>query len=340
MKVAVHLAAWNGSKYIPSLFASLKDQTFSEWELFVLDNGSEDDTLEQIRMHTIDFPVPVHIIESKVNTGFAGGHNILCKKNKDTAQYVLLLNQDMHLQSDCMRNLVEYMDAHDSVAALSPRLMKWDFARDEFTDTIDSLGLKVFRNRRVIEQYTGKKWSDIADFFDTSDLDVFGVSGALPLYRVSALSHISFEDGTFFDESYHAYKEDVDVAYRLHSAGYDARVLLTSVAHHDRSGAGPDDLADSSAAKNKRTQSSWVKYHSYKNHLMTLYKNEYWQNTLLDLPFILWYELKKFIWLSFCERQVLSGILEIVSEFSALRHKRVQVCKKRKVSWKAFRSFV
>ena len=49
MKLSVQLVAWNGGKYIPYLFDSLRKQTFSDWQLIILDNASSDDTLEKIK---------------------------------------------------------------------------------------------------------------------------------------------------------------------------------------------------------------------------------------------------------------------------------------------------
>ncbi len=340
MKVAVHLVCWNGSKYISKLFASLRAQTYHDWEFFVLDNASDDDTIDQVNVHTTDFPVPVHVTRSASNTGFAGGHNTLFTQNCDTAQYVLLLNQDMQLNVDCIEKLVVHMDANTTVAAVSPRLMKWDFERDQLTECVDSLGLRVYKNRRVVEQYAGQSWTDISNLFDSNVIFVFGVSGALPLFRMTALKEISFADGTFFDEIYHAYKEDVDLAYRLRSAGYEAQVHLLAVAYHDRSAAGAISLDDASSVKNKKSQSEWVKYHSYKNHLMTLYKNEYWQNALLDFPWIMWYELKKFVWFLLFDRAVLKGFSEIVSQRKALTQKRRFIRTKRKLSWMDFRKVI
>ncbi|PSO44617.1 MAG: hypothetical protein BRC22_02170 [Parcubacteria group bacterium QH_9_35_7] len=202
---------------------------------------------------------------------------------------------------------------------------------------VDALGLSVFRNRRVIEQYTQRDWNKLKQDFDTDIIDVFGVSGAFPMYRRSALDEVAFDNGNFFDEDYHSYKEDVDLAFRLQSAGYKSKIILDTVAYHDRSAAGPKDTGDMKAIKNKLEQSSWVKYHSYKNHVMTIYKNEYWQNLLLDFPFILWYELKKFIWYLLADTSVLKGLSEIWNLRSKMKNKRKQIKKKRAKDYKEVR---
>ncbi|NCO04843.1 MAG: glycosyltransferase family 2 protein [Candidatus Magasanikbacteria bacterium] len=350
--LAVHLVTWNGEKYIPYLFDSLKKQTYKNWKLIVLDNGSTDNTVANIKKEIKEFPVSVELIENTENLGFAGGHNHLYKKT--TADYFLLLNQDMSLTPECFANMTAFLDTHKDAAAISPRLMRWDFSQvkdktihKSFTDDIDSLGLKVFKSRRVIEKYAGERWSVLKPKMNMSfraerwkgetALEVFGVSGAFPLLRKSAVDAVAFSDNTFLDESYHSYKEDVDLAFRLRSARYKAYTLLDTVAYHDRSAEGRKETGDISAAKNKKKQSSWVKYHSYKNHIRTLYKNEYWQNVLLDFFAITWYEAKKFFWFLLFDRAVLKGIGEIWHTRKDLRHKTKEITKKRRITWTEIR---
>jgi len=342
MKLSVQLVTWNGGKYIPYLFDSLKKQTFADWKLIILDNASSDDTVEKIKKELVDFPFQYEIIENKENKGFAGGHNqVFASTDSD---YVLLLNQDMYLMPDCLEKMVKFLDENQDVAGVSPRLMRWDFHIDstdfkrDFTDKIDSLGLKVFRNRRVIEQHTQENWSEIKGNFSNNILETFGLSGAFPMFRWSMINEILL-NGQIFDEDYHSYKEDVDLAFRMLSHGFKTRVLLDVVAFHDRTGAGPREMDDRSAWESKKKQSDWVKYHSYKNHLMTLYKNEYWQNCLLDLPWIKWYELKKFCYFLLFDRGVLKGLGEIWKMRRDLKSKREEVISKRKVSWREIRKW-
>ncbi len=353
-KLSVHLVTWNGAKYIPYLFYSLKKQNFSDWKLVILDNGSSDKTVELIEREvgSGEWTVDVEFIKEKENLGFAGGHNKLWKegRGKREDEYVLLLNQDMYLMPDALEKMVGFLDGHKDVAAVSPRLMRWDFDQVErgtgnaergFTNHIDSLGLKVFRNRRVVEMRTGEKWDNVEKVLRCSGaqvLECFGVSGALPMYRRSAIDDVSFSDGNFFDSLYNSYKEDVDLAYRLRIAGYRAYVLLDTVAYHDRSAEGIAK-GDGVAIKNKKKQSDWVKYHSYKNHLMTIYKNEYFGNWLLDAILIKWYELKKFVWFLLFDRAVLKGFSEIWKAREEIRAKREEVKNMRKISWRKLRKW-
>ncbi len=378
MKLVVQLISWNGARYVPHLFESLRKQTYKQWELLIVDNQSTDGMVEAIQKELVDFPVPARTIVNETNKGFAPAHNQALKES--TSEYVLLLNQDMYLMPDCLEKMAQFLDEHSTIAAVSPRLMRWDFNKigegleKSFSNNIDALGLKIFRNRRVIEQCTQQKWDEVKQSLkchpeergtsdvgipllknsvdwgiasslaasliprnDTSALAVFGVSGAFPMYRRTALNNVAFADGTFLDESYFMYKEDVDLAYRLQSAGFRAAVLLNTVAYHDRTGAGPKETNDWAAAKNKPSHNKVVRYHSYKNHLATLYKNEYEQNFILDFPWIVWYELKKFGYFLLFDRSVLRGFRELWKHRRELKIKRRNIKKLRKVNWQEIR---
>lgn len=344
MKLSVHLVTWNGERYIPFLFASLRNQSFKDWELYVLDNNSTDETVELIKKELNNFPVKSRLILNSENKGFAGGHNQLYSQTN--SEYFVLLNQDFYVAPDCLEKLVKELDAHQEIAVVGPRLMKWDFAeatndlQKSFTNIVDSLGLKVFRNRRVVEIGAGEIWKTSPNpLLKGGGQFVFGVSGAMPMFRTSVIRAITFSNTEFFDSTYGSYKEDVDLAFRLQSAGYQALVIVDAVTYHDRSAAGPSEMSDVAAAKNKKNQSTWVKYHSNKNQLMTLYKNEYWQNFLLDFPWIIWYELKKWTWFLLFDWRVLKGHREIWKVRKDLKIKRLKIKRLRKVSWREMRKW-
>lgn len=347
-KLVIQLVTWNGKKYIPYLFDSLRKQTHTDFYLYIFDNGSTDGTLEAIDVELQNFNFQHTWVKYDTNIGFVGGHNLIYTQKKDS-EYILLLNQDMYLMPDCIEKMVNFLDRNTEAAVVAPRLMRWNFAEaadgveKSFSFFIDSLGLRVFRNRRVIEKYAGKVWEEkksrLELSFRTHDdaMEVFGVSGALPMFRRKALEVVSFADGSFFDPLYQSYKEDIDLAYRLRVAGFSSYVILDSVAHHDRSAVGADRMGDRIAVSNKKKQPVWIKHNSYKNHLATLYKNEYWQNFVLDFFWILWYEFKKFFYFLLFDRGVLTGLQEIWRGRKELKHKKNEVMNMRRISWRKLR---
>jgi len=327
-ELTISLVVYNGEKYIPSLFDSLKKQNLENYELVVLDNASADKTMEKVA-EFCPHDIAVQMMKKEKNIGFAGGHNEVFK-NLHT-EYFLILNQDIFLAPDVLEKLVNFLDTHLDVAAVAPRLNKWDFANHQLTDNIDTLGLQVLKNRRVIE----KKDLTATKSRNNGFIEVFGLSGACAMYRKSAIDKV----GGLFDEDYFTYKEDVDLSYRLRQAGFRSFVLLGTTGWHDRTGSekGKSDFAQ---AQNKIKQSQLVKYYSYRNHLMNLYKNEYWQNFIIDFPLILWYELKKFVWFLCFDRQVLKALTNIWEMRKKLKVKRHEIKKMRVLNWRQFRALL
>ncbi len=357
-KLTINLVVYNGEKYIPYLLESLKKQTFKDFEMIVIDNASTDKTVEFVEAGLKDSGVEYRLIKNSENVGFSAGHNQALKEVQ--TPYFLLQNADMYLMPDVLEKLVVFLDNHPETAAIAPRLMRWDFgrvqaatqigpgvaeaAREGFTSQIDAIGMKLFRNRRAVEWLTRQEWAkdsesqEVRSLYNKPVQEVFGVSGAFSMYRKTIIEKVLLPGDNLFDPTYHSYKEDLDLAYRLRNAGFVSYVLLDAVSYHDRTGAGPKEMGDWSAIMNKKRQPYFVSYHSYKNHLRTLYKNEYWQNLLLDFVAIFWYELKKFgFLLATNPKVVFNGWIDIIRNWSYTRSARAAVVASRKMYWKGIR---
>ena len=339
-KLSVHLVTWNGAKYIPYLFASLRKQTYKDWELLVIDNNStKDNTADLIEQELKNFPVPARLIRNEKNLGFAGGHNQAMRMTD--ALYFQLLNQDMHLAPDYFEKVVAVMDAHPEAGTGQGLLLRWDFNANTHTDLIDTIGLKVMRNRRVVDFRTGEIYggpSSEASEDGPHVFEVFGVSGALPIYRRKAIEGVMFEN-QMFDEDFFMYKEDVDLAFRLRSAGWKAYVATSARAWHDRTAAGPREMSDEAAIKNRKARPTYVNYYSYRNHLVVLLKNEHRANFVKDWLWILWYELKKFLYLLITDWGTLKGLRDIQRMWPRIKAKRAYVMKHYKVKPEEMRTW-
>lgn len=324
----IQLVTWNGEKYIPYLFKSLREQKFQDFELWILDNGSADATVSLIEKELQTFKQPHRLIKKEKNVGFAPGHNELFRESVDTAEYVVLLNQDMMLDPGFLEKLFYFAQAHSDAGAISGRLMKWAFPQK--TNIIDSLGLKAFRNHRVIDMNGGEVWRSVDD--DVEAIEVFGVSGALPMYRTEALKEVSY-NGNVFDEDFFSYKEDVDLAWRLREAGWFAFSVLDAVVYHDRSASGPADLSDRAASKNRKYKSELAKFFSYRNHLMMLIKNYACEGGVRGFVATLWYELKKAGYLViFAPGTFVKSWAHVLRLLPVMLKKRLMIQKKKEVA--------
>lgn len=344
------------TKYIPYLFDSLSRQTFQDFEMIIVDNASDGGVLSTVETELKKLNKPYRVLRNETNVGFAQGHNRAYRETN--TEYVLLLNPDMYLMPETIERMVAFLDKHHQTSAVSTRLMRWDFdllttmqsedlferASRGFMSDIDAIGIRLLKNRRAIEWLTRQTWAKDSDskevraIFGKPIVEVFGVSGAFAMLRKNLIDQLLLPGGNLFDPVYHSYKEDLDLAYRMRNAGYTSYVLLDVVAYHDRTGAGPKSMSDAAAIKNKHRQSRYIRYHSYKNHLMTLYKNEYWQNFLLDFPWIFWFELRKFGYVFVTEPGIFFGALkEMFAHGKELRQARKSIHATRKMYWKGLR---
>lgn len=204
------------------MLESLRSQKDVEIEIVVLDNtnGESDD----VGFVQKEFP-EVKIFQ-KENTGFSKGHNFLISQ----AKYPLYacLNPDMIFDEYFLDHLSEAFSLQN-VASASGKLLRWDFNNQEKTDIIDSCGLLKTSSFRFFDM--GQSEQDSGQY--DQEVFIFGPSGAAALYRISALEKIK-QNGEIFDESFFMYKEDCDLAAKLHYAGYDSAFVSSAQAWHDR----------------------------------------------------------------------------------------------------------
>jgi GT2 family glycosyltransferase len=252
---------------------------------------------------------------------------------KSSGKYILCLNPDVILDKDYITNIVKILEKNDNVGAATGKLLKYKFDNSEIkkTNIIDSLGIKIFRNHRFIEFGGGEKDNKQ----DNSNQEVFGVSGAAPIFQRSALEDAKFfmknsDNIQYFDENLIAYKEDIDLSWRLRHAGWKCLLIPSALAFHDRWETGSEENNKDMISK-RRKRSKIINYYSYRNHLLVNLENEFLSNIIICLPNILWYESKKFAYLLLFERETLMGFLDFVKFLPLTLKKRRGILTKSKI---------
>lgn len=350
MKLSVHLVIYNGEKYLPYCLKSLLAQSFTDFSVLIIDNASQDNSLKYLESYLSN---PAHktlasktkMIKNSRNLGFAGAHNQAIQWTM--SELVFLMNQDVILDPDYLKQLVAFMD-NGQAAAASGRIFRWEFNSQEElmdqdvpltnqgkTDKIDTLGLTIQPNHKVSELAD----TSIINHQTNAPVEVFGVSGALPVLRRACLEHTKiplfykssklYINQTkpklyeYFDNDFVSYKEDVDLAYRLRLFGYRAYLVPLARAWHDRSAA-----ANQSSFKNRRLKSKYTNYHSYQNQLYFIYKNVPRKIWFKYFHRILLYELVKFAYIVLFEAASLKAIKQLIANFGKMTKKRAYLQKK------------
>ena len=101
-KVSVLIVVCNESNHIERLLKSLLSQSYENYEIVIVDDGSQDSTLEIIRQHLIN--EKIIIVENKTNQGIAESRNIAW--SKATGEFVLFIDGDCIATKNLIREHV------------------------------------------------------------------------------------------------------------------------------------------------------------------------------------------------------------------------------------------
>ena len=99
---------------------SVLNLDFNNYEVIIVDNASSDGSFEKIKEFIRDkkpSSVRVKFVRSDVNRGYAGGMNLGWEARDSEAKYVVFLNNDLILQPNSLRELVDYMEGDEKLAA-------------------------------------------------------------------------------------------------------------------------------------------------------------------------------------------------------------------------------
>lgn len=259
--VSVIIVNWNGEKYIKKCIESLLNVKYENLEIIVIDNDSKDNSIKIIEENFSD---KVTLIRNE-NVGYAGGAN----KGIDLAKgdYVLIANPDIVFTEEYICKLVDILEESPENAASTGKLLKYDFDKDEIINVIDSTGIRLDHSRHGND--IGQNEEDKGQY--DKDCRVFGVSGAAALFKKQALEKIKYKD-EYFDNDFFAYKEDIDLSWRLNLYGYKCFYVHDAIAYHGRAMNSSKDILNT--IKNRRNQSELLKGISFRNHYLMIIKNE------------------------------------------------------------------
>ncbi|CAN5635992.1 hypothetical protein BH23CHL7_BH23CHL7_00300 [soil metagenome] len=268
--VTITLVAYNGERWLRRCLDSVLEQQVREWRLLALDNASADRTVELLREYAAG-DERIAARHSTVNLGFAAGQNRLLAEAR--SDYVLLLNQDVELDRGFLRAALSVFENRPMVGAVQPRLRRLS-APGERTHVLDSTGLEMHRDRRVVSRRHGQP-ERAADLVAGP---VWGADGPAPVFRRAALLAARLPRSTggweVLDEDFFMYKEDVDLAWRLRRLGWQAWYEPAALAWHARTATGPRTTSVVEVARASLRAPEALRDMSWRNQRLMQTKNE------------------------------------------------------------------
>nr|WP_297873819.1 glycosyltransferase family 2 protein [uncultured Blautia sp.] len=311
-EVSVIIPNFNGKQYLKNCLDAMKRQVYRDFEVILVDNGSEDGSADYVREH---YP-EVHVLTLQENRGFCGGVNAGIQASE--SPYVVLLNNDTIAEKYFLKNLVSFMKEHPGTFSCQAKMLKL-----QDRDKIDDAGNYYCALGWAFADGKGKPETRY-----NREKRVFSACAGAAIYDKRLL-----EKTGLFDEVHFAYLEDLDIGYRARLLGYENWFCPKARVYHVGSG-----------TSGSRYNLFKVRYSS-RNNIYMIYKNMpllqiIWNFPLLFLGFsckALFFARKGF------GREYLAGIKNGIALSRENQDKKVSGIRPRRyvaVQWELYKNII
>ncbi len=210
-RVTIIVLNWNGKDVLPGCLEAIRRQTYTDFSVWVVDNGSTDGSDLWVRKHHPE----VTVIAYEENRGFCKAYNDVLPHV--TTPYVALMNNDVVAGPQWLQALVTTMDEDSQLWAAASKMLFDDAPHriDRAGDAYTLEGAALMRGR-----------GESASRFNRKE-KVFGVCAGAALYRTAV-----FRELGYFDENFFILHEDVDISFRARLKGYECVYVPEAVVFH------------------------------------------------------------------------------------------------------------
>lgn len=211
-EISVIVVNWNGKHFLEECLSALRRQTFRDFETILVDNGSQDGSVEYIRAQ---FP-EVRLVALPDNLGFTGGN--IAGYELAGGELIVLLNNDTEAHSGWLEEIHKGSVAYPEAGSFASKMMYFGERK-----RIENCGFEVGIGGTTMDlgrdELDGPGWA--------CSRRVFGACGGAVAYRRRMLENIGFLDPDFF-----MIYEDVDLSFRAQLRGYECVYIPGAVVYH------------------------------------------------------------------------------------------------------------
>lgn len=254
---SVIIVTYNGKDLLKRFLPSIVAQDYPNYEVIIVDNASSDGTAKFVKENYPNF----RIVACDENYGTAEGSNTGAKHCK--GEYILWLSNDMELEPDFIRLLVERSESDPKIGICTCKMRRWDTNNNK-TNIIDSVGGNIdifgFPDARGINQVDNGQLNGFGEVF-------FSFGGAMLIKREV------FEKTGGYDRCYFTLGDDIDLSWRTWLLGYKVTAEPGAVLYHRVS-----------ATLGTLFGRSQKRFWSERNTLRSILKNYSFYNLIMVLP--------------------------------------------------------
>lgn len=308
-KFSIIIPNWNGQKFLKVCLDSIREQSYKNFEIIIIDNGSADDSVSFLEQNYSE----VGLIKLEKNIGFAAAVNIGIKKAK--SELIFLLNNDTELDRDFLKEMNDVANNNPEAGMFAAKMLSF-----QNRDVIDTCGDRMTWSGRSYKFGEGEKDSELF----SKQYFTFGACAGAAVYRKEMFDEIGL-----FDEDFFAYLEDVDIDFRAQLAGFKCLFVPEAIVYHL-----------GSATSNQI--SGFAFRLMIKNHYHLIFKNFPLMKLIVNCPKFVYSDLR-FLAAAIRYRLVgpyFAGIGQAIIQSPKMFTKRRNIQKNRKVNLKYLDSVI
>lgn len=248
-------------------------QTINKKEIIIVDNNPTEQSNMIVKELTSKVKDGgVYYYPLKENLGYSGGANFGIKNAR--YENVAILNADIILTENYSEKIIKSIYKEDKIAGATGKILKYDFKLNTPTKIIDTTGISLSKNLKAYDRGQGE--TDKCQY--DNNHEIFGICGAIAIYKKEALEVVSLGE-EFFDEDFLAYKEDVDLSWRLNRFSYKFIYVPDALAYHGRALGRINGGTIKGTIKKRKSQPAFLRELSIANQRAMIIKN-------MDLDFL------------------------------------------------------
>lgn len=259
--VSVIIATLNSGKTIRQCLESILDSSFDAFEVILVDNGSNDNTIEIAKELGV-----TTIIQNCQDQGQAGSLNIGARKAR--GDYLMFVDSDAFLDRTCIADLLKVIESDATIGAVQPLILDY------------KVNIRGGSSKTPLA-YMDTNGEPVNRWVDLSTNGIREIFFCAPIAMMT--SRQIFDTVGGFDDSFYAYGFEVDYGWRLWLAGYRCVISFEARATHV-GGVTSSKLGIFRAV-----------FHQEKNKMAMLIKNYELTNILLHFPIQMFLQLLRII---------------------------------------------
>jgi len=220
--LGVIIVSWNVKELLDACLLSLREDISKTSQVaatvWVIDNASHDGTADMVcSRHPW-----VNLETSLENLGFVRGNNWIIERLLQTSapDYLWLLNPDTVIQPGALAILLDFMNAHPRAGLSGPQLLNPDGSHQPGAFRFPDVWQPLFDFGWLPQRFYYTRWNGRYPAQAYARQQPFRIDhplGAAMLARTAAVQQVGLLDEGFF-----MYCEEIDWAWRMRKAGWEA----------------------------------------------------------------------------------------------------------------------